>query len=180
MSVNGASGEPKIEVVLGDISREVVDVVVNAANAALSGGGGVDGAIHRAAGPELLAHCLTLGGRAPGQCVITPGFGLAARYIVHAVGPVWSGGERQEEELLRSCYHEALKLASDVGARSIAFPAISCGAYRFPVDRAARVAAETIRGFNLSASSIKVVRNVCFEPSTVRIFQKAFGAMTQR
>lgn len=139
----------------------------------------MDGAIHRAAGPELLAHCLTLGGRAPGQCVITPGFALPARYIVHAVGPVWSGGERQEEELLRSCYREALKLASEVGARSIAFPAISCGAYRLPVEQAARVAAEAISGCDLSASSISVVRNVCFEPSTQRIFQRAFAATVQ-
>jgi len=173
-------GDVRVEVVLGDITREEVDVVVNAANAALCGGGGVDGAIHRAAGPRLLEHCLKLGHRKPGQCVLTPGFDLSAKYIVHAVGPVWRGGGQGEEEALRSCYLTSLQLAVDVGARSIAFPAISCGAYRYPPDRAARVVSTVVEEFVRESTPIRLLRFVCFESATLRAFAKALSSKPQR
>jgi len=129
-----------IEIINADITTLTVDAIVNAANAALSGGGGVDGAIHRAAGPELLAECRTLGGCAIGSAKLTKGHKLPAAYVIHAVGPVWYGGSRGEEDLLVACQRAVLHIANTYGFRSIAFPAISCGAYRFPVDRAADIA----------------------------------------
>jgi O-acetyl-ADP-ribose deacetylase (regulator of RNase III) len=136
-----ASG--RIEVVCGDITRLEVDAIVNAANASLCGGGGVDGAIHRAAGPELLAECRTLGGARTGEVKITGGYGLPARFVLHAVGPVWDGGHRGEREQLASCYRRALQLAHEHGIASLAFPAISTGAYRFPLEDATRIAVRT-------------------------------------
>ncbi|ROR29668.1 O-acetyl-ADP-ribose deacetylase [Inmirania thermothiophila] len=150
-----------IEVVEGDITRLEVDAIVNAANETLLGGGGVDGAIHRAAGPELRAHCARLGGCPTGQARITPGFRLPARWIIHTVGPVWRGGDRGEDALLESCYRESFRLAREHGVRSIAFPAISTGAYGFPKERAARIALGVMRAH---------------EPHFERIIACCFGA----
>jgi O-acetyl-ADP-ribose deacetylase (regulator of RNase III) len=134
----------RVEIVNADITTLAVDAIVNAANESLCGGGGVDGAIHRAAGPDLLAECRTLGGCATGSAKITKGYRLPAAHVIHAVGPVWAGGGRGEDDLLASCHRSALQIAEAHGLRSMAFPAISCGAYRFPVQRAAEIAMRTL------------------------------------
>jgi O-acetyl-ADP-ribose deacetylase (regulator of RNase III) len=134
----------QVEVLNVDITTLAVDAIVNAANRALSGGGGVDGAIHRAAGPELLAECRRVGPCPTGSAKLTPGHRLPARYVIHAVGPVWDGGSRGEDELLASCYRASMRLAVEHGCAELAFPAISCGAYRFPVNRAADIAVGTV------------------------------------
>ena len=149
----------RIEIVTADITTLDVDVIVNAANATLLGGGGVDGAIHRAAGPELLDECRTLGGAATGEVKLTQGYQLPARYVAHAVGPVWNGGVRGEAELLSSCYSGALDLAAGVGAKSIAFPAISTGVYRYPIEQATRIALSTAAS-HLEASALPGARRV--------------------
>jgi O-acetyl-ADP-ribose deacetylase (regulator of RNase III) len=142
-----AKSDDKINLLRGDITALDVDAIVNAANTTLLGGGGVDGAIHRAAGPELLAECLTLGGCRSGEAKLTQGYNLPARFVIHAVGPIWSGGSRGEAKVLADCYRNSLQIAADNGIKTIAFPAISCGAYRYPVSEAAQVAVETTQEF---------------------------------
>jgi O-acetyl-ADP-ribose deacetylase (regulator of RNase III) len=149
--------DPRLKLVRGDITRLAVDAIVNAANTTLLGGGGVDGAIHRAAGPELLAECRTLGGCRPGEAKITRGYKLPAAHVIHTVGPVWSGGTRGEPETLSNCYRNSLRLAVENGLRTIAFPAISCGAYRYPILDAARIAVETTSNFLRENDSIAEV-----------------------
>jgi O-acetyl-ADP-ribose deacetylase (regulator of RNase III) len=149
--------EPRLALIHGDITRLAVDAIVNAANSTLLGGGGVDGAIHRAAGPELLAECRTLGGCPPGEAKITRGYLLPARFVVHTVGPVWSGGHRGEPDTLANCYRNSLGVASENGVRTIAFPAISCGAYHYPIADAARIAVETTKAFLRENESIAEV-----------------------
>ncbi len=157
--------------VQADITTLRVDAIVNAANTSLLGGGGVDGAIHRAAGPELLAECRKLGGCATGDAKATPGFHLPAKWVFHAVGPVWQGGGHNEDDLLASCYRRCLELAKAHQARNIAFPAISTGVYGFPAKRAARIAIDTVRE-NIVASGVEVVRFVCFSAETLAIYEQ--------
>jgi O-acetyl-ADP-ribose deacetylase (regulator of RNase III) len=160
-----------LSVVVADITTLDVDVIVNAANTSLLGGGGVDGAIHRAAGPELLAECRTLGGCATGDAKITRGYRLPARFVIHAVGPVWQGGGQGEDVLLASCYRRALEIAARHGLRSLAFPAISTGVYAFPAERAARIAVDAVRD-NLSGDFERVVF-CCFSPASARLHADA-------
>jgi O-acetyl-ADP-ribose deacetylase (regulator of RNase III) len=147
----------KIEVVVADITQLDVDAIVNAANKDLRGGGGVDGAIHRAAGPQLLEACMNLHGCETGDAKVTPGFLLPARWIIHTVGPVWNGGEYGEDDLLASCYMRSLQVADELGAKTIAFPAISTGVYAFPPDRAAGIAVRTLRDTRTSVAQIRLV-----------------------
>jgi O-acetyl-ADP-ribose deacetylase (regulator of RNase III) len=166
----------------GDITQLTVDAIVNAANEQMLGGGGVDGAIHRAAGPRLLAACREVpevrpGVRCPtGEARITPGFELAAKYVIHTVGPVWYGGSSGEDELLASCYRASLTLAEQHAVQSIAFPAISCGVYCFPIDRAAAIAVRTLREQLLRARSVSSVTLVAFDTSMLDVLQRAVDA----
>ena len=166
-----------IAIVRTDITTLEVDAIVNAANASLFGGGGVDGAIHRAAGKELLAECRTLGGCETGFAKLTKGYNLPAKNIIHTVGPVWHGGHKNEETLLASCYRECLKLAVDNGMSSIAFPAISCGAYRFPIDKACKIAVNEVADFVKKGNvEIKVIF-VCFDENLERALGKVLSGL---
>jgi O-acetyl-ADP-ribose deacetylase (regulator of RNase III) len=161
-----------IEAIQGDITRESVDAIVNAANTTLLGGGGVDGAIHRAAGPELRAACADLGGCPTGEARLTDGFGLPSRYIIHTVGPVWSGGTHGEPDLLRRCYESVLDLARRRGIRSIAFPSISTGAYGYPIRQAAAIAIDTTRRLMQPGSGLDLVRFVCFSAADLAVYRE--------
>jgi O-acetyl-ADP-ribose deacetylase (regulator of RNase III) len=163
----------RITVVKGDITKQHVDAIVNAANNSLLGGGGVDGAIHRAAGPKLLAECKSIGGCKTGDAVITRGYRLPATWVIHTVGPVWHGGESGEAGLLADCYRKSLRLATEYGIRSIAFPSISTGAYGYPIDPASQIAVETVAEFLKTDQSILEVRFVCFNERTYDAFERA-------
>ena len=174
----------RMEAVQGDITRMKVDAIVNAANSSLLGGGGVDGAIHRAAGPELVAECATLGGCATGEAKITRGCHLPAKYVIHTVGPVWHGGTHDpstssgtfvEEKLLADCYRNSLRIAAERGLKTVAFPAISTGVYRFPPERACRIAVDTAREFLAEHPAVEKVSFVCFDTLTFGLYKKAIA-----
>ena len=162
----------RIETAQGDITRQQVDAIVNAANSTLLGGGGVDGAIHRAAGPELLAECRRIGGCPTGEARITRGYRLPAAHVIHTVGPVWAGGHRGEPELLRRCYANALHLAGEHDVRSIAFPSISTGAYGYPIEQAAAIAVQTVQDALPSMPFIELVRFVCFSAPDLAVYRR--------
>jgi O-acetyl-ADP-ribose deacetylase (regulator of RNase III) len=167
----------RVEVVEADITTLAVDAIVNAANTSLLGGGGVDGAIHRAAGPELLAECRTLGGCETGHAKITRGYRLPARWVIHAVGPIWRGGSSGEPELLASAYRESLRLAADAGARTVAFPAISCGVYGYPIDQAVGIAVREVAAFLESDPRLERVTLTCFGKAVYDAYQRAVGQL---
>lgn len=154
----------------GDITKLRVDAIVNAANTSLLGGGGVDGAIHRAAGPQLLKECRAVGGCPVGEARITQGYRLPAKHVIHTVGPIWSGGSEGEDDLLRNCYWNCLKLAEQNGVRTIAFPSISTGAYGYPIERASGIAVETVSRYLDEASEIEEVVFVCFSAADYEIY----------
>ena len=164
-----------LEAAQGDITRQAVDAIVNAANTTLLGGGGVDGAIHRAAGPELLDECRRLGGCLTGEARITRGYRLPAAHVIHTVGPVWSGGTHGEPELLRRCYANSLRLAVQHGVRSIAFPSISTGAYGYPIEQAAAIAVATVRDELRNESTVELVRFVCFSAGDLVVYRGLLG-----
>ena len=161
-----------IEVLQGDITKLEVDAIVNAANKSLLGGGGVDGAIHRAAGRSLLEECKTLNGCKTGQSKITKGYNLPAKYVIHTVGPVWSGGNKQERELLKSCYYTALELARENNIKTIAFPSISCGVYRFPIEEACQIAISTVKEYLNNYDGFEKVIFINPSEDIVEIYEK--------
>ena len=167
----------RLQTVLGDITKQSVDAIVNAANCSLLGGGGVDGAIHRAAGPELLAECRMLHGCETGQAKITKGYKLPAKHVIHTPGPVWHGGNKGEAELLTSCYRSCLELASENGCRTVDFPSISTGVYHFPLDKAAAIACRTIKEYLEAHPEIERVRMVCFDERTKGYYESALESL---
>ncbi len=162
----------RVETVQGDITRLTVDAIVNAANRTLLGGGGVDGAIHRAAGPELLTECRALGGAATGEAKVTRGHLLPAKWVIHAVGPVWKGGREREDGLLAGCYRGSLRLAAEKGARTVAFPAISTGAYGFPLERATRIAVAEVRAGLQRHPGVEKAVFCCFSPGDLAVYDR--------
>jgi O-acetyl-ADP-ribose deacetylase (regulator of RNase III) len=168
----------RLAIVQGDITRQEVDAIVNAANTTLLGGGGVDGAIHRAAGPQLLAECSQLNGCPTGEARITKGYNLPAKWVIHTVGPVWNGGRRDEEGVLARCYQSCFALVETHGLRTVAFPSISTGAYRFPLDRASRIAVAEMKRFLQRADATVEVRVVCFDSRTHDAYRAAVDAAT--
>jgi len=169
--------ESRIVILKGDITQQTVDAIVNAANTSLLGGGGVDGAIHQAAGPLLLEECKTLGGCRTGEAKITRGYNLPSRHVIHTVGPVWNGGLGDEDQLLAGCYRNSLKLASKHGIRTIAFPSISTGVYRFPVEKAARIALKEIDRFLSDHDLPAEVRMICFDKGTYEVYRKGLSGL---
>jgi O-acetyl-ADP-ribose deacetylase (regulator of RNase III) len=172
-SGGGPVVESGLAIVRGDITLEAVDAIVNAANSSLLGGGGVDGAIHHAAGPELVEECAGLGGCPPGEARMTKGYRLPARHVIHTVGPVWHGGSSGEDETLASCYRESLRLAEAAGLASVAFPSISTGIYGFPIGRACRIALREIRSFLATAKNVRLVKVVTFSEHDLEVCRAA-------
>ena len=172
-----SDSQQRIRVVQGDITRQQVDAIVNAAKESLLGGGGVDGAIHRAAGPELLAECRTLGGCPTGEAKITQGYNLPARWVIHTVGPVWQGGQQREDELLASCYRNSLALAVAHNIRTLAFPAISTGVYGFPLERATRIAMAEVTTFLSRSAFVEEARFICFGDEAYEVYQAALSTL---
>ncbi len=169
--------EKRIKVVEGDITKQEVDAIVNAANTSLLGGGGVDGAIHRAAGPELLEETRTIGGCPTGEARVSKGYRLPAKWVIHTVGPVWNGGHRNEDNLLANCYRNSFKAAVEKGIKSIAFPSISTGVYRFPLERATDIALKETKKFLETDKAMDTVVFVCFGEKVLRVYQDAVASM---
>lgn len=165
----------RLKIILGDITQCATDAIVNAANTSLLGGGGVDGAIHRAAGPELLAECRTLGGCKTGEAKATRAYRLPCRYVIHTPGPIWHGGKSNEDTLLANCYRNCLTTASKLGCKTLAFPSISTGVYHFPVERASRIAIHTILQYLAAHDEIESVAVVCFDSTTLAAYQAALA-----
>lgn len=170
--ISGGKKQTKLTIHRGDITKLHVDAIVNAANSSLLGGGGVDGAIHRAAGPELLAECRTLGGCRTGEAKATKGYNLPAQYVIHTVGPIWQGGASQEADLLAKCYSNSLAVAQSLGVRTIAFPAISCGVYGYPVDKAAAIAVKTVRASLAVSPRFAEITFACFEHEVATQYER--------
>lgn len=166
-----------IEIIRGDITTQQVDAIVNAANTSLLGGGGVDGAIHRAAGPQLLEECKSLGGCETGQARITDGYNLPAKKIIHTVGPIWAGGTQNEPELLANCYRNSLKIAAINNLKSIAFPAISCGVYRYPLSQAAQISIKTVREHSQNHDLPEIIRWVMFDETVYDVWREAYESI---
>jgi len=169
----------KISIHKGDITKLEVDAIVNAANKSLLGGGGVDGAIHRAAGPELLEECKTLGGAETGEAKITKGYNLPAKYVIHTVGPVWNGGKYNEDELLKRCYENSLKLAVEKNVKSIAFPSISTGVYHFPIERATKIAVKTVKNFIDNYGEFEEIIFCTFSDSDYGMYESTLAKMVK-
>ncbi|HDZ23126.1 MAG TPA: O-acetyl-ADP-ribose deacetylase [Desulfobacteraceae bacterium] len=167
--------EERITIIEGDITKQEVDAIVNAANNSLLGGGGVDGAIHRAAGPELLEETRQIGGCPTGEARVSKGYRLPAKWVIHTVGPIWRGGNRNEEQLLASCYRNSLKAAVDLGAKTVAFPSISTGAYGFPLERATEIALRETRKFLEGDQTLEKVIFVCFGDRALNTYKEILG-----
>ena len=166
--------EDRVEIIQGDITRQEVDAIVNAANNTLLGGGGVDGAIHRAAGPQPIAETRKIGGCPTGEAKVTKGYRLPAKWVIHTVGPVWGGGKRNEDNLLANCYRNSFKAAKDLGAKTIAFPSISTGAYMFPLERATEIALNETKRFLKTDKDLKRVVFICFGEKVLKVYQDLY------